>query len=315
MPASEIPLEIADSKFAARPHPHSVITREITLALLDEPLDPMRHGMDDDDMLSLQTSIRTSGLLENLCVVPVLNGVRVRLVGEASEIFGAHIARGGRFRVAAGHRRLLACRAVRHDPVKCEVFCDTSIHEEEIMHAENTHREDPTDFDLAVLYAKWLKEPGMTEKEFQRRGGKSLEFMYARADILSGYECVAAALRERQIPFSVARLLNRWKEPEFVQHWLNMAVDQGAKQKIVQGWIDERKAVLALAVPAGPQPAPGITVHTQQFQKIECLLCGDPQSYNLTSALMCGACRERITAARAAEEAKEEKTQAVTGES
>src|SRR5258708_5180439 len=213
MPANEIPVEHIESKFGEQARPHSVITREITLALLDEPLDPMRHGMDDDDMLALQTSIRTSGLLENLCVVPTLNGVRVRLVGEASEIFGAHIARGGRFRVAAGHRRLIACRVVRYDPVKCEVFCDTSIHEEEIMHAENTHREDPTDFDLAVLYAKWLKEPNMTEKEFQRRGGKSLDFMYARADILNGYECVAAALRERQISFSVARLLNQWKEP------------------------------------------------------------------------------------------------------
>lgn len=313
MPASEISSDLANEKFAPRSRPQTTITREITLSLLDEPLDPMRHSMDDEDMLALQGSIRESGLLENLCVVPTLNGVRVRLVGEASEIFAAHIRRGGRFRVAAGHRRLLACRAIRYDPVKCEVFCDTAIVEEEIMHAENTHREDPSDFDLAVLYSKWLKEPDMTEKEFQRRGGKSLDFMYARADILNGYECVAEALQKKQIHFNVARLLNRWKEPEFVQHWLNMAVDQGAKAKIVQAWIDERKALLALAVPAGPQPAPGVTVHTQQFSKIECLLCGDTQSYNLTTALMCGGCRERITAARAAEEAKEEKAQSVNG--
>ena len=310
MPASEIPAGVAEDRFAPKKRPHSVITREVTLALLDEPLDPMRHSMDDDDMLALQTSIRTSGLLENLCVVPTLNGVRVRLVGEASEIFAAHIARGGRFRVAAGHRRLLACRVVRYDPVKCEVFCDTAITEEEIMHAENVHREDPSDFDLGVLYAKWLKEPGMTEKEFERRGGKSLSFMYERADILNGYEFVAVALQNKQIHFNVARLLNRWKEPEFAQHWLNMAVDQGAKAKIVQGWIDERKAFLALAQPAGPAAAPGVTIHAQQFQKIECLLCGDPQSYNLTTAMMCGACRERITAARAAINAQEQETPA-----
>ncbi len=297
MAVSEIPAGVAAKRFEPHIRVSSVITREVTLALLDEPLDPMRHSMDDDDMLALQTSIRTSGLLENLCVVPTLNGVRVRLVGEASEIFAAHIARGG-------------CRVVRYDPVKCEVFCETAITEEEIMHAENVHREDPSDFDLGVLYAKWLKEPDMTEKEFQRRGGKSLDFMYARADILNGYEFVAVALQQKQIAFNVARLLNRWKEPEFAQHWLNMAVDQGAKAKIVQGWIDERKAFLALAQPAGPAAAPGVTVHTQQFQKVECLLCGDPQSYNLTTAMMCGACRERITAARAAEEAKEEKASA-----
>jgi ParB-like chromosome segregation protein Spo0J len=306
MAVSEKPAEIVESIFAPTVRPQTTITRDIPLALLDEPLDPMRHDIDDDYILELGGDIRVSGLLQNLCVVPILDGVRHGLHGIRPDSYEAHIAAGGRFRVAAGHCRLLACRIVRYDPVRCEIFCDLALSEEQIMHAENEHRADPTDFDKAVLYAKWLKEPGMTEGELKRRAGKSLDHIYGRAEILNGYEIVSKALHARQIPFTVARLLNTWEEPEFVQHWLNMAVDQGATGRTVKGWIDERKSFLALAVPKGPQAAPGVTVHVQQFQKVECLCCGDPQTYNLTTAMVCGACRERIKIARATVEEQEQ---------
>jgi ParB-like chromosome segregation protein Spo0J len=299
---TEIPTGIAESKFAQQARPQTTITRDIPLALLDEPLDPMRHDIADDYLLELGNDIRESGLLQNLCVVPTLDGKRVVTGGKVPFDSAAHIAEGGRFRVAAGHCRLLACRVVRYDPVRCEIFCDQALSEEQIMHAENEHRADPTDFDKAVLYAKWIQEPGMTEKELAHRAGKSLEFIYARAELLQGYKIVADAVHARQIPFTVARALNRWDEPEYVQHWLNMAVDQGAKVKTVQGWIDERKSFKALAVPAGPPGMVGVTVHTQHFTKVECICCGNPQSYELTTAMVCGACRERIGHARAAVE-------------
>ncbi len=305
MPASEIPASVTQSKFAPEARPATSITRDIPLALLDEPLDPMRHHIDDEYIIELGHDIRESGLLQNLCVVPTHNGERRFPNLVCNEWMDNHIARGGRFRIAAGHCRLLACRLVRYDPVRCEIFCDLALPEEQIMHAENAHRADPTDYDLAVLYAKWIKEPGMTEKELARRAGKSLPFIYDRAQLLEGYENVAMALHERKISYAVARRLNRWKEPEFVQHWLNMAVDQGATGKIVQGWIDERKSLLALAQPAGPAPPPGAAIHAPVFQKVACLVCDDTQSYNLTTALLCTACRARIEALKAQGEAAE----------
>jgi ParB-like chromosome segregation protein Spo0J len=306
MAVSEKPAGIVESIFAPTVRPQTTITRDIPLALLDEPLDPMRHDISDDYIVELGNDIRESGLLQNLCVVPIMDGQRFTEYAPSADSFDLHVAHGGRFRVAAGHCRLLACRIVRYDPVRCEIFCDPALSEEQIMHAENEHRADPTDFDKAVLYAKWLKEPGMTEAELKRRAGKSLDYIYGRAEILNGYEIVSKALHARQISFSVARLLNAWEEPEFVQHWLNMAVDQGATRRTVEGWINERKSFLALAVPKGPQAAPGVTVHVQQFQKVECMCCGDPQTYNLTTAMVCGACRERIKIARAAVEAQEQ---------
>jgi hypothetical protein len=56
------------------------------------------------------------------------------------------------------------------------------------------------------------------------------------------------------------------------------------------------------APPSGPQVIP---VSVPAFQKIECLLCGDTQSYNLQTVMICGADVERIRAARAAAELAE----------
>jgi ParB/RepB/Spo0J family partition protein len=305
MPASEGPAAAVFANHAPHEHAGQSITREISLALILEPLDPMRHNMDDEAMMDLQTSIRTSGLLQNLCVVPVLPGEADTWERVHMRDYEKHLKKGGRFRVAAGHRRLLACRAVGHDPVKCEIFFDLAVNEETIMAGENTVREDPTDFDLAVLYTKWLNEPGMTEKELAKRAGKTLVFIYARAELLNGYKEIADALHARKISFSVARALNRCDEPEYMQHFLNMAIDQGATTKLVNAWVSERKAFKDMtppASPAGPQP---LHITAPAFQKIECLLCGDTQSYNLQTVMMCGACRERIEAAKSTVDAAE----------
>jgi ParB/RepB/Spo0J family partition protein len=281
------------------------VTREVSLALLLEPADPMRHNIDDLAILELQNSIRESGLFENLCVVPVMPAEGDTWERVPMQDYDAHLRNGGRFRVAAGHRRLLACRAIAHDPVKCEIFIDLSVNEETIMAGENTQREDPTDFDLAVLYAKWLQIPGMTEDELKRRAGKSLIFIYERAAILNGYKEVADALHARKINFSVARAINAIEEPAFMQHVLNMAIDNGLSTKYVNAMKKEREAFLAMQTPAAPGPSKGLAVTAPTFQKIECLLCGDTQSYNLQTVMMCGADVERIKAARAAAEAAE----------
>jgi len=306
MHTPEHPANLEFSKHAPQTERAPVLVREVSLALLLEPLDPMRHDMNDADMLELQDSIRTQGLLQNLCIIPVLAGEKDEWERVTMRDYDAHLVNGGRFRVAAGHRRLLACRAIKYDPVMCKIFLDQSVSEDAIMAGENSVREDPSDFDLAVLYSKWLKEPGLTERELQKRAGKSLEFIYGRADLMCGYKEVADALHARQISFSVARKLNTCDEPEYAMHFLRMAIDNGLTAKYVGAMINERKAIKDMtpaAPPGGPQP---LHISAPAFQKVECLLCGDPQSYNLQTVMLCGADVERIKAARAAAEAAAE---------
>lgn len=305
MPPSEGPAGAVFAYHAPAAPREGTSAREIPIGLLLEPLDPMRHNMDDENMLDLQRSIRESGLFQNLCVIPVMSATGDTWNRVPMPDYDTHVRKGGRFRVAAGHRRLLACRAIGYDPVKCEIFLSLFPSEDEIMAGENTHREDPTDFDLAVLYSKWLKEESMTEAELSRRAGKSLFFIYARAELLNGYKEVCDALHARKINFSVAKALNECDEPEYMQHFLNMAIDNGLTSKYVRAMVNERKAYRDMAQPAQPKPAQPLHISAPAFQKIECLLCGDNQSYNLQTVMMCGADIERIKAARAAAEAVE----------
>ena len=57
------------------------IIRKIPVCFLDEPLNPMRHDMDDDKLQDLMNDIRQHGLLQNLCVVPILDWRAPRLRG------------------------------------------------------------------------------------------------------------------------------------------------------------------------------------------------------------------------------------------
>jgi ParB-like chromosome segregation protein Spo0J len=282
----------------------AVVARKIRTPLLLDPVTPMRHNIDDAYILELMADIKQTGLLHPLCVVPVLNGVRVRLVGEARQILDQHEARGGMYRVAAGHCRLISCRNINLAEVDCRVWCDTSVTESQIMAAENTHRSDPSDFDLAVMYAEWLKEPGLTEAELCRRAGKSPEFIYARAELLEGWEFVAMALHEKKIKFAVARAINKEPDENYAKHFLNMAIDQGATSRLVTAWVQEHAAHVAMAVAPGPEAKPGITTPAVNFAPPECIACGERQSYNLETVIMCGNCAAQVRQLRASQEAE-----------
>lgn len=282
---------------------HTTIVKNIPVRLIVDPLNPMRHDMNDVLLSELMDDIRRNGLLQNLCVVPVMGKERVRIDNPTQQSLTRHEDSGGWYRVAAGHRRLRACRAINLAEVMCKVFCDTDQTEQELMHTENMKREEVTDYDLAIMYAEWCKEPGITEAALVKRAGKSPEFVYARIELLSGYKEVAEALHERKIKFSVARALNRADEPEFMLMWLQMAIDQGASSKLVNAWVSERKAHKDMTVPTGPVGAPHISVAAPAMQKIECLLCGDAQSYNLRTVLLCVSDVDRLREARAAVEA------------
>jgi len=188
----------------------------------------------------------------------------------------------------------VACRGIALAVVDCKVFCTGDVSDKAIMAHENQFREEPSDYDLAVMYREWLTEPGLTEDALKRRAGKSLDFIYARIEILNGWQEVANALHLRKIPFSVARELNRVEDEPYMRHFLNMAMDQGATGKLVRAWVNEHKAIKDMSTSTAPPPAPGITVNAPMQSKVECIVCGDTQSYNLRSVLMCHADAERI---------------------
>lgn len=285
----------------------NTITRRIPLHLLFDPDHPMRHDMEDDGLVGLAHSIREIGLLNDLCVIPIANGLRVRIEKLYPASLEAHERNGGTYQVRAGHRRLIACRSINLESVQCKVFCDPATSELAIMAHENSYREEPTDYDLAVMYNEWLKEPGLTEAELCRRAGRSPEFVYARADLLHGWEFVAMALKDRKINFAVARVLNREVDENYAKMFLGMATDQGATAKLVNAWVQEHKAIKDMTPQGGAAPDVGAPVVVAAPGPVECIACGERQSYNLRTVLLCVSdataikrLREEMEAAKAA---------------
>ncbi len=282
------------------------VTRRIPLSLLFEPPDPMRHDMQDDGLVELAASIREVGLLQDLCVIPIAaDGTRAHLSAQMDSLV-AHEARGGTYQVRAGHRRLLACRSINLESVTCKVFCDPAASEVAIMAHENQFREEPSDYDLAVMYSEWLREPGMLETTLRKRAGKPLQFIYDRASLLQGWEFVAMAVHARKISFSVGKQLNREEDEPYAKMFLNMAIDQGATARLVSAWVSEHQAHKAMTPSGGPAPDVGAAVTVAQAVVPECIACGERQSYNLRTVLLCATDAERIKALRAQLEAEAE---------
>lgn len=290
-------MDTAASPQVLRENAHTV-TRRVPLYLLFEPPDPMRHDMEDDALVELAASIREVGLLQDLCVIPIKDGVRVSLAGASNADLENFENGGGTYQVRAGHRRLLACRSISLESVTCKIFCDPATSELAIMAHENAFREEPSDYDLAVMYSEWLKEPGMLETTLRKRAGKPLQFVYDRAALLEGWQFVAMALHAKQINFSVAKALNRESEEGFAKMFLNMAIDQGATAKLVNAWISEREAHKAMTPQGGPAPDVGAAVVVAQAVLPECIACGERQSYMLRTVLMCAPDADRIKALR-----------------
>ena len=93
---------------------------QIPIELVDDPERPSRESFDEQKLEELIASIRDAGLIQPISVVE----------------------NGGRFRVLAGHRRLIACRALGYVKVSARVYpAGTSLAAVVQVH-ENAIRED-----------------------------------------------------------------------------------------------------------------------------------------------------------------------------
>jgi ParB-like chromosome segregation protein Spo0J len=271
--------------------------RDIPLANLIEPHDAMRFEMDDTKLDELIGSIRLDGVLERLLVIELtpemVRGVDGYPAGMAEQLGYAATL----YEVRAGHRRLLACRALAFSPVPCTVFKPTDSAYSRLMATENLMREEPSEIEEAELFRRYKNEPGMTEEELRRRCGKSLGYIYSMISIVEGDEAVALALHRKQISKGVALKLNQIRYPapgmtgeklvgDALQNaiasadayramFLERAVTGGCSIAQAESWVAQWRmtagvSVVPLLPPQEPMPPGGYP----QFQNV-CAVCGE----------------------------------------
>ena len=118
------------------------------------------------DVTELAESIKKSGILQNLTVVPWVSDI----TGEAEE---------GQYTVIIGHRRLAASKAAGFTEVPCAIKEMTAAEQLATMLAENVQRNDLTPFeqaegiqmmfDIGETVSDVVKKTGLSESTVRRR--------------------------------------------------------------------------------------------------------------------------------------------------
>ncbi len=125
--------------------------RSIPLAELLPPLYPVRTHADDDKMRELVRSIATKGLIHPLTVT----------------------AEDGKYRILAGHRRLIAVRGLGWQEVPCSIMDLDGRKAEDITVEENLVREDINDLDLGFFLKHICDREGLSQRDVGARYGHS----------------------------------------------------------------------------------------------------------------------------------------------
>lgn len=228
--------------------------RLIPIELIDEPEFAMRETMDEQGLEELAANIRDRGLIQ---------AISVRAVGD-------------RFRVAAGHRRRIACGMAHESPIPCFVIGDDDDVEESTKIAENWLREETNPAEEATYFAHLLENRYNGAIEPLCRALSVTESrVNGRLELLRGDARVLDALRRKQIPLGVARELNRFKKPDWIYHYLCDAIEFGATVSVVQRWRIEYERREALADPAAAAAAAGVAPSdASPIASVDrCLLC------------------------------------------
>lgn len=198
---------------------------DLPLELVDDPERPSRETFDEEKMQELINSIRDAGLIQPISVVE----------------------NSGRYRVLAGHRRLIACRALSHVTIRARIYPAGTTLANVIQVHENAMREDLN----AAEEAQWWWE--LLEKECNGDTNKlaavlhlSRDHVERRLSLKLGDEDVFSALGQGLISASVAEELNRVKDRSRRIMYLDAAVKGGATRSLIRQWRTQGEAIDAL---------------------------------------------------------------------
>ena len=228
---------------------------QIAQEKLRAPASPARASIDEQGIDELAESIAALGLLQPLLVKPDAAG----------------------FEVIAGHRRLLATRQIKLDPVACFVV-DSSSEGETIaarLH-ENLYRRDLTAIEEAAVYAELYETLGDVDA-VARMVHRSRSIVERRLGLLSGDALVRDALHEGKISAGVAEQLNLVGSDATRHYLLEFAIKDGASVEKVRGWRKAYHDIDLSAANTGQPPDGGDAAAVNVPDPNICWLCGSSE--------------------------------------
>ena len=233
--------------------PPAIRDTDIPLALVDDPVRPSRQTFGEPELQELIASIDAAGLIQPISVEVV----------------------GDRYRVLAGHRRTIACRALGHSVIRARVYPAGTDLAAVVQVHENVMREDLNPAEEADWWWHLLETfCGGDTNKLAAELRLSREHVERRLALKTGDEDVFSALGQGLIGAGVAEELNRVKDRGRRVMYLDAAVRGGATRALIREWRSKGEALDALqgTAPAVEQPGGGDAAPAPP-PRLACELC------------------------------------------
>lgn len=226
----------------------------LSLDLIDDPDVPMRTYADEEGIHALADSIRDVGLLNPLIVRPC----------------------NKRYKVIAGHRRLLASRMVGLATVPCVLRDVDNYQADSIMLHENLGHEQVGIVDQARFIKRILDENDLTIPELCRKIVRSESFVRDRLMLLSWPEEVIEAIDTQKISFSAARHLAAIEDESARRHYLSAAIRSGISARVAYDWLMAWRKSSLPTPPKIEKKEEKDGEERIEYYTSKCRICGQP---------------------------------------
>jgi len=212
--------------------------KNIEMGLIDEPKGIIRMEIDAEEINSLAENIQAVGLLQ-----PII----VRSDGQ-------------RFEIVFGHRRYLAHKVLKARTIACIVRSLSDVECAIMRGTENIQRVNLSPIEEAAIYSDLCDNHGLNYADIGKRFSKSAGVIKRRLDLLKMPSQLQKAVHIKAINYSVAEELWSLGDNSAIDYFLGYAVDHGATQAVVRGWVkdwkDEQRRSASGTVESGGASAP-----------------------------------------------------------
>ena len=224
----------------------------ISLDIIDDPRLAIRTRADDSRFDELCSSIRALGVLQPILV--------------------KHVK--GRYEVIAGHRRVLASRAVGLLTVPC-IVCDVDDAGGEVIKLhENFCREDVNIVDEAIFLEGVMTKCGLSIGELAAKIGRSETYIRDRLEMKDWDTEVLEAVWRGDISASAAKWLNKIGNEAVRRDWLGIAIRGGLTAATAQHWYQQYTMGQLPEKPTEEIVEDLKTGQPVSVKKVKCSLCG-----------------------------------------
>jgi len=247
--------------------------RNIPLDQILDPETPVRTVASEEAMEDLISSIEQFGLLEPIVVVQ----------------------EGEMYRLVAGHRRLIAVRALGRKKVPSNVLNVDAQTGALISLEENIKRENVNPYDEALYFLHLIKTHGMTQTEIANKFNMSKQQVHIRMQLLQLDPTTTEFVQKQELSMTHAVELGRIGDPAVRANIRAEVMASELSTLATRHLVDQVLALGPEVFEEGEVVIPEDVLRPPETTHYKCSFCDQPGSkVKLSTLFVCGFCLEAL---------------------